>query len=92
MKKVLKTIITVIVLALTEFSAMFAYGPNNDDFTWRDFQNWCVQHDHGQDIDCSYEKYLELAKNPQCLICPICDKEDFFIAKFFEENSFEESL
>lgn len=91
MKKVLKTIITVIVLALTEFSSMFAFGTDNRDFEWVDFENWCVQHDHGQDIDCSYEKYLELAKNPQCLICPICDTEDFFIAKFFEE-SFEESL
>lgn len=91
MKKVLKTIITVIVLALTEFSAMFAFGPDNRDFEWADYENWCVQHDHGQDIVPSHEKYLELAENPQCLICPICDTDDIFIAKFFEEFS-EESL
>ena len=91
MKKVLKTIITVIVLALTEFSAMFVFGTDNSDFEWADYEWWCAKHDHGYNIECTYEKYLELVENPQCLICPICDTEDFFIAKFFEE-SFEESL
>jgi hypothetical protein len=55
--------IFILLVSLLIGSSLFAYGTNDDDFTWHDYEVLCWRYD----VEPTWEQYEYLVNHPQCI-------------------------